>query len=352
MELRIAVDLRTLLEPFESGVTVYTREMVRALMNLPRIELDLFYQSSKKDPRIHQLFPKVRHIKHSNSKFHFRSLIKFPRLPLNFFEKTPDLIWIPDRRPFYRSKIPLVMTIHDLVPELYRTTLSIKGRVWHRIFPLRRLMNLCDAFITPSYTTSSKLKTKKRVEVAYEGASLSKKMEKPKIAKQLKHPFFLVISPADPRKRLKWVIKMAKEFPRVNFLIAGYKKDDSRFSQQRVKKLKNLIFLGQFSEGEKLWLLKNTKALLALSEYEGFDLPVLEAVRAKCSVIMSDISVHRELYKTRECFVTDLPELRAAIYRALHGNAKIPVPRGNYTWEAAAKRASLFFRHVVVNKNR
>ncbi len=351
--LKIAVDLRPLLEAHESGVTVYTKAMVAELLKYKDVQLDLFYQAAKRDEKIHALFPKVRHIALSNTRFHLRSLFAFPALPGNYFEKKPDLIWIPDRRPFYRCGIPLVMTIHDQVPEKFARTLSFKSRLWHRLFSLKRLLKLSSGILLPSSTSGLGLPRSLVKEVTFEGAKLASEAHAPKNVKHLKkRPFFLCISPADPRKRLKWVIKMAKQFPKAHFAIVGLKPGDKRFAKTGLKKMKNLFLYPQISEEEKLWFLKKARALLALSAYEGFDLPVLEAVRAKCPVIMSDIAVHNELYKNDQPMVGNLDDLRLAIHKALNGDVKVPKSRGVYDWEGAARRALLLFRRVLHHKDR
>ncbi|MFA5792918.1 MAG: glycosyltransferase [Candidatus Gracilibacteria bacterium] len=331
--------------------------MVFELQKNEDLDLDLFYQARKRCESIHKIFPTARHIPISNTIFHFKSLLFFPRLPKSYFLVKPDVIWIPDRRPFYRSDIPLFMTIHDLVPEKYSKTLSLKSFIWHKIFPLKRLLKLCDGLLAPSLSTLSALKKfSLPCDVTYEGATLPSFKKMPVFAKDfLDKRFFLAISPLDPRKRLSWIYETAYRFSQVNFLIAGVKDGDKRFKSFVGKKLANVFLLPQITEEEKFWLLKNTIALLALSEYEGFDLPVLEAVKAKCPVLLSSIDVHHELYKEAD-FVITKEELQAKIYSALESKSKstirVPKPRGDYTWEKSAKRALLFFARVLVNKNR
>lgn len=349
--MRLAIDLRPLLEPFESGVTVYIKEMVKEIMKFPAIDLDLFYHSRNPSENIQSIFPNARHIELSNLFFHIHSLFKFQKLPETYFTKKPDLIWIPDRRPFFITDIPVVMTIHDFVPELLPRTLSLKSRIWHKIFSYKRLANLSSAFLVPSITTGSKIKNKK-YEITYEGAVVPQNVHMPSDYKKIAaKKFFLCVSPLDPRKRLNWIFVVAKKFPNVNFVIAGIKKNDSRFTKSNVNKSSNIILLGQITNQEKFWLYKNAEALIAISVYEGFDLPVLEAVKVKCPVIMSDINVHRELYKS-DFFVKNQDDLLIGIKRILMGYKNIPKERGHYTWNLAAKRALFFFGRVVADKNR
>lgn len=349
---RLAVDLRPLLERHESGVTHYAKALVHEFLQRgDLVELDLFYQARTRCEALHHLFPQVRHIPLSNTRFHLRCLLGFPTLPEAYFPHKPDLIWIPDRRPFYRTTIPLVMTVHDKVPELYPSTLSWKSRLWHLIFPLRRLLRLCSGLLVPTFTISQALQTKLPKEVTYEGAELEKATEPTFLSKKFPKRFYLMISPSDPRKRLDWVLRLAERFPKENFVIIGLKKQDKRFASIRLRKRSNLFPFSQITEGEKAWFLRRAKALLALSRYEGFDLPVLEAVAAKCPVIMSDISVHNELYKNA-LMVRSFQELEQAVQRLRTFNAPVPQPRGRYTWEAAAQRSLLFFLRILFYKNR
>lgn len=382
--MRIAVDLRSLLEPFESGVKVYTQEMVTEFLRLEKLgvglKVDLFYQSRKRCERLHRQFPSVRHVKISTFIHRAKSVFGFRKLPDEYFAAKPDVIWLPDRREFYKTDVPVVMTIHDLVPEKYGKTLSFKGRVLHKIFSLKRSLKLCDGVLTPSYSTFVSVQKYMRKdkcvekEVTYEGVNLALNETMPDLPKALKRnlkggnlrsEFFLMISPADPRKRFDWVLDMACRFPKVNFVVAGMKGQDKRFSRvggksvtaEKIKKMPNLFVLGRVTESEKLWLLRHAKALLALSKYEGFDLPVLEAVTTKCPVILSNIAVHHELYHLdAACVVDDKTDLIAAISRMVSssnsGKSCVPKPRGEYSWERAAARALLLFRRVVGNKNR
>ena len=348
--MRVAVDLRCLLEPFESGVTVYTKAMVDELLQRADVKLDLFYQARVRCPAIHERYPQARHVGLSNTLFHARSVLRFPRLPAGYFLLKPDLIWLPDRRPFYRTEIPVVMTIHDQVPERLASSLSVKGRLWHGLFSARRLQRFCAGILFPSLTVAQAVNSALPWEVTYEGARLAARATKPS-GLSTKGDFVLSLAPLDPRKRLNWVFAMARVFPKVQFVCAGLKKNDSRFSSLRLPQLPNVHFLGAVTEEEKKWLLTHASVLLSLSAYEGFDLPVLEAVSTKTPVILSDIAVHHELYK-KATFVRTLSELQGALYSALENGGKIPEVRGLYSWEKAAERALLFFFRVLLHKDR
>ncbi len=346
--MRIAIDLRCLLDARPGGVETYTIAMVKELLKQPDFEVDLFYQARKACPFIHEVFPKVRHLAFSNSWFHLKHLVGCRSLPKGYFKQMPDLIWLPDRRPFYKTRIPLVMTVHDQIPEHLPSTFSWKSRLWHWLFPLKTLVAPCAGLLTPSLYVMQALPFPIPKEVTYEGVELAHTAVLPK---GIQKPFFLSISPADPRKRLAWLLRAAQKFPKKHFVIAGLKRKDSRFKKTTMTWPSNLKPLGVITEEEKKGLYQNAEALLALSQEEGFDLPVLEAVATNCPVLLSDIPVHRELYKKGE-FIQTQEDLWAHLYHWEKSRHRAPQPRGLYSWDKAAQRASLFFERIILHENR
>lgn len=346
--MRIAVDLRPLLGASHGGVTVYIRGLLQALEK-EKVKLDLFYFARHPDLALHEEFPKLRFLKLSTWGFYLRWLMGFAFLPKGFFPKEPDLIWIPDRRPFFKSSIPLVLTVHDLVPELCPRSLSRKARLWHFLFPLKKLLHPCAGFLTPSSSAVRKLRTGIPHGVTYEGVSLeSEQVPSAKLPKN----YFLMIAPADPRKRLDWFFSLAEAFPKESFVWLGRKGKETRFKKENWSIPKNVWCLGEVNEGEKTWLLKHCRALLAISKEEGFDLPALEALTLKKPVIMSEIPVHHELYKHFSPLVSNFEDLKLSFRRVLEGKFKTPQIRGKYSWENAARLSLAFFQRVISDKDR
>jgi glycosyltransferase involved in cell wall biosynthesis len=387
--MRIAIDCRVLLEPYESGVTVYTKALIREFLmhagSDSSLELDLFYMSRKRAPWIHELFPEVRHIPLSNSIFHLRCLMtlwgkgRFPFISENFFEKKPDLIWLPDRRPFYEQmseggqRIKTVMTVHDFVPRFCQDSLSKKSKLWHRVFSFERLLGFCDGLIFPTKSVEQTFLNELRGGlsggekdgdikslVSYEGCELLESEKRPEALKSDVKDFHLMIAPNDPRKRLRWLMKLAKNFPAEDFVVLGFREKESRFSESEFVKLagakstlRNVYFLGQLSHEEKNWCLSHAQSLLALSEYEGFDLPLLEARAHNLAALMSDIPVHRELYEGS--FVVNYFELEKAFKKSLkEGFVLHQVKKdlkSDLSWTAAKEKMLLFFRGIIHDKD-
>lgn len=59
---------------------------------------------------------------------------------------------------------------------------------------------------------------------------------------------------------------------------------------------RKIVWLEEVSDAELLWMYQNAKALLSPSFAEGFGLPIIEALKNGCPVLLSDIEVYRELF--------------------------------------------------------
>ncbi len=350
--MRLAIDLRPLLSPWISGVTVLTNALIQALQGEDSWHLDFYYFASERFEPIHERFPTARHIPISNRWFHLRSILDWPNLPGDFFEVQPDLIWIPDRRPFFKTEIPVVMTVHDAVPEQMPETLSFKSRLYHRFFSLPRYFETVDAFLTPSQTTADFLKrlTAQPIHVSYACLPVAQ-LEAVKPSVEIPESFAFFLAPVDPRKGLVHLEQILKLMPDLSVVWAGLKRGDSRFAFRGLPQSRQVIFLPEISEGEKAWLFQNACAFLALSEMEGFDLPVLEAVHWECPTLLSDIPVHRELFQS-DYFVRTSEDSVRILNHLRGGGGTAPGIKFSDDPSKIAHDLSLFFRSVVVHKNR
>ncbi len=342
--VKIAVDCRPLIDGGVNGVTVYTHEMIRALSALKNVELLLFYQNGKKVSHLHERYPEIEFIHFSSLKFHLMMCFSHPAIPDRYFSDKPDLIWMPDRRPFWKTDMPLVMTLHDHVPKKFPNSLSWKARFWHVCFPTEILLSRADGVLLPSRSIEDGIETNIIKCTTYAGA-------RPILEKEIKNlpkNFHLFIAPNDPRKRIDWFLSLAKDFPNENFIWIGGRKKDSNFASMKISLPSNVQRFYSISESEKWFLLKRAKSLLALSEYEGFDLPVLEALKVDCPVIMSDIAVHRELYEGIN-FIKTYEDLLKEFLKKIYPIAKM---KRHYSWESAAEKALFCFKRVIQHKNR
>jgi len=107
-------------------------------------------------------------------------------------------------------------------------------------------------------------------------------------------PYFLFIGTIQPRKNLEFLIAafsfFKKTHPKFKLILAGKKGwlYDNIFSQvTHLGMQDSIIFLGYITEEEKDNLYKNASAFILPSLYEGFGIPLLEAMAHNCPVLSS-----------------------------------------------------------------
>lgn len=118
---------------------------------------------------------------------------------------------------------------------------------------------------------------------------------------------------------------------------------------------RHAVAAGRLSDAEILWLYRHAAALVFPSRYEGFGLPIVEAQRAGCPVIASDLPFAREVADDGALFVDpDRPSAAVEAFRRLTAE---PDLRGRlvdaglrnaerYLWDASARGVLAVLREI------
>lgn len=130
-------------------------------------------------------------------------------------------------------------------------------------------------------------------------------------------PFILFVGTIEPRKNIANLIKAYDLLPlrikkAYNLVLAGgkgWKNTEIELTIKRVRKNGgSIIETGYVSEAEKTWLYSNASILTMPSIYEGFGMPILEAMTYDLPVICSDIDVFREVAHDAPSYIRpDIP---------------------------------------------
>ncbi|EFI1494865.1 glycosyltransferase family 4 protein [Escherichia coli] len=190
-----------------------------------------------------------------------------------------------------------VITVHDLmfelVPNFFNTTLkNLIGKLYYRIIVKKSIMN-SDITISVSETTRNDILRlyKKDSKISGEGIFLQAKSDESLLMKYNleSNNYFLYIGNNRPHKNIDFLKKCFQDAKLKNNLNcklvlvghAGQSDDD-------------IIYPGILSDEQIVGLYRNAKAFVFPSKYEGFGLPILEALDNKCPVVASDIPAFRE----------------------------------------------------------
>jgi len=169
----------------------------------------------------------------------------------------------------------------------------------------RLLFKICYFFSTKCFIVSTEdnknvrsiLKNANKLILSYHSIDIAS-FEK-KIVNKRKKDFFTIAWMKNKdnvvRKGLDQALLLFAELSKLNeykdsfFYIAGTEGDGSEYLKQLIKgnNIRNVIFLGNISEEEKIYYLNTVSYYFQLSVYEGFGLAALEALAAGCIVIHS-----------------------------------------------------------------
>lgn len=120
----------------------------------------------------------------------------------------------------------------------------------------------------------------------------------------LPEKYVLYIGTLQPRKNIPRLIqafaKVKEKIPEIKLVLAGnrnaYNFDKNIDEEIKKNNLEgSVIFPGFIDEKDKSALFQLAKAFALPSLYEGFGIPILEAMSQKIPVLASDIPVHREI---------------------------------------------------------
>ena len=207
-----------------------------------------------------------------------------------------------------KTNVKTVVTIHDLIylryPELFT---KVDRKIFDKKF--RSACDRADKIIAISKQTKKDIIDffnihEKKIEVVYQGCNevfKSKKSESDianvKNKFKLFKNYLLYVGSIEKRKNLLTLLKSLKDLPKKNLIIIGdgksYKKECLNFIKKNKleKRTKILSGLNLF---EMACIYQDAEMLIYPSIFEGFGIPILEALFSKIPVITSKDSCFEE----------------------------------------------------------
>lgn len=369
--MRIGIDVRSLLDKHTTGVGEYTREIVNnLLLSAPDVEFRLFASGTK--PRTLEDIG-LKSIGNASLKWLKRpskvvsistSLGQRPYIDaflggvdaffspnLNFTALTPDC--------------PHVITIHDVSFKLFPEFFSAKRRIWHAATHAESMIRSADHVICDSRSTSADVQ--KWFDVSIDNVSViplgydinkrprltDKKLADIRQRYKLPDDYVISLGTIEPRKNLVGLVRAYEKFrtesPRKCKLLVvgpiGWKSKAFRQAVRQSKHSSDINVMGYVPFEDRVALMSQANCLLNVSSYEGFGLPVLEAMRLGIPVITSNVSSLPEVIGEHGILVN--PErpleiaqalqniladqsLAVALVKKAHTRAKL------FTWDKAA----------------
>lgn len=198
-------------------------------------------------------------------------------------------------------KRPSIVTIHDLIPLI----IDERKKSFNLYFKLMmKSVVKADHLIAVSKSTRDDLVKvlkvpKEKISVIYEGINHKKFFPK----KKRKNKIFTIgyLGGLGKRKNVDYILKVAKDFgndKKILFKIAGRGAELNRLIKLKEGlNLKNVEFVGFVSEGILNDFYNSLDLFIFPSHYEGFGLPVTEAMACGIPIMVSNVSSLIELAK-------------------------------------------------------
>jgi len=374
-QMKIGIDIRTLMDARYSGVSIYTLNLIREILKLDRKnEFKLFYNSGRdvrsRLPDFTYTNAKIISCGYPNKIFNYimQKGLGWPRI--DKILGGVDVFWQPHINFIsLSSACRKVLTIHDLSFLRYPEFFNLRKNLWHYIINAKKLVSGFDKIIAVSENTKKDIielceVDKAKIAVIYSGVEERYKLrdisseESGKIRKKYGLParFILYLGNLEPRKNINGIIKAYerlreghKYLNNVKLVIAGHRswKSGSIIKEREKSKYKDSInFLGYIGSQDKIVLYRLAEIFVFPSFYEGFGFPALEAMASGTPLVLSYASSLPEITNKSGIYVNpyNTKEIAEAMARILEDNNL----RDNYikagkaqadifSWQSAAK---------------
>lgn len=370
----IAIDVRPLMGGNTSGVEVYIQNLLHHLFKADSENTYILYFNGAK--REEQFLKSLRqkakqknvHIVHThypNKVYNaLLTFLRWPKLDKVIEKRTgkrSQAFLFPDLRPGPVSRdIKKISVVHDLAYEHFPQFFSWRTRLWYfLIHPKKEIQESHGIIAVSEFTKRDIIQTynieEHKISVVYEGVSeefdQEKKMPKREDVQKKYHlpkNYFLFLSTLEPRKNIHQLIKAFKTFRKetrsnIELVIAG-KPNPRIFSKAASPEAEGIHFPGFISEEDKASLYKGAQAFIYPSIFEGFGLPLLEAMKCQTPIITSNTSSIPEVVgdaallvnpdKSHEITKAMKKILKPDIRKELRSKMKQQVKR--FTWDRCA----------------
>lgn len=314
INMRIGIDMR----PFVRAGTGIPRVLRQTLKELAIIDqANSYYLYSDRD--FDSPFPQIR--------WHKRFRNWFPFLPGTAWlytnakqliaEDQPDLFWGPGGYlpPGLPKLVARVITVHDVVWKRYPETLGRFNRLTNLLL-LNRSIREATVLVAVSKSTAWDIRSlfgvpDSKIRVVYNGIGLEYHPYPREISARfisekyhVSQDYILTVGTIEPRKNLVTLLEAFKilreEFGlRKQLVIAGAKGWKSSPIYESLNKLGfksgEVVFPGYIDEDDLPKAYSGAKVYVISSLYEGFGLPLLEAMACGTPVVSSDAAALLEV---------------------------------------------------------
>lgn len=352
--MKIAIDVSQVI--YGTGVSNYTKYLCQNLLKIDdQNEYILFGSALRGYPKLKEFAREFA--SYPNVSFKFipipNSILEILQNRLRFFpvEKfigTVDIFHSSDwTQPKIKSpKTKKITTVHDMVPFLFEK--SVHPKI---VAAYKRRLNLVkkevDLILADSYSTKEDLIkfmqiSEEKIEVVYLAPGKNFKNESDqKVAEvlekyKIKKPFLLSVATQEPRKNIQKLLdafeQIQKRIPELQLVLTG------KYGWgPGLRSAENVIWTGYVPDEDLVALYSGCRVFIYPSLYEGFGLPILEAMACGAPVVTSNNSSMAEIAKNAAILVD--PRSHTQLTRAIEMILDLNMENYQQMVQASLKRA-------------
>ncbi len=318
--MKISIDLRPLQSGHQHrGIGKYIANVVPALFRVGKQHEFYCYHYGDEPPKLSYVSPSVKFISLGNydpgsfsSKLYRKLFMHQPGLKESV---QADVFFQPDIGFGLSKNTPTVVTLYDLIPIIYREKYFVPRKkpgflrpfwdmrneqVFQQFMRLNARYALVDRIVSISQASIDDLHKvfPNTSSVPYTVTPLAAQELPAQSKKKMnKKPYMLYVGGTDSRKNLMQLVDMYEEALKrganVDLVFIGYDFEQSKlYDTARLLKnidkspvKKRIKVIGYADDADLATYYSQAQALLFASEYEGFGMPILEAMQSGCPVI-------------------------------------------------------------------
>ncbi|MCM8785119.1 MAG: glycosyltransferase family 4 protein [Candidatus Omnitrophica bacterium] len=313
--MKIGIDLTPLLRGKKTGVGWYAFNLIKNIRKIDKENIYVLYGSS-----LLKYFKKNEIKKFFKSENFYICVKPFPCLIYNFIlQRFLPIEFLYGKFNIIHNLYPFstfnlygkqIVTVHDLIPLIY-PYLTEPLSFQEFKFNITKVIKRADKIITVSYSTKKDIIkffniSPEMIEVIHLAADeIYRPIEDEKVIDYIKKRYgvddryILYVGTIEPRKNIPRLIDafviVKEKFPEYKLVLCGKIGWKSDFFYRKIREVpekikKDIILTGYVPLSDLPYLYNRCEVFVYPSLYEGFGLPVLEAMRCGVPVITSNVS--------------------------------------------------------------
>jgi glycosyltransferase involved in cell wall biosynthesis len=318
--MKIAVNTRFLLSGKLEGIGIYTQEIFKRVVQLmPEHEFFFLFDRAYSSAFIFEknVTPIVVH---PPARHPFLWYWWFEQsIPKVLQENNIDVFISPDGFASLNTSVPQILTIHDLGFEHFPEHVPFLVRKFYRYFTPKYCEKAAKILAVSEYTKQDIISTynieANKIEVVYNGFESSQwslvngqsntEINLSTIDYRLstRKPYFIFVGAVHPRKNVLGLLKAFEQFKTSyshahQLVIVGRKAWMNKELEDFYEKMQfknEVIWIEKIERADLIQLMQQSFGLVYPSLFEGFGIPIIEAMNLGIPVICSNVSAMPEV---------------------------------------------------------